>query len=149
MPPPPPLSGRDQLGRPYVVLQMPSLAPDTYVLALSHGWPGTGLQLFLPAGATMNGALTSEDFLRRYLPSPTDDGPPLRPADPVLLHTLASADGTVRISFQAEAGLQYGIEAAHSLTLPRWQILPRWTGRTDRDDHRRLEQASGSTVSGG
>jgi hypothetical protein len=99
------------------------LAPDTYVLALSHGWPGTGLQLVLPAGATMNGALTSEDFLRRYLPSPTDDGPPLRPADPIVLHTLASADGTVRISFQAEAGLQYRIEVAHSLTLPRWQIL--------------------------
>lgn len=118
-----PIVTRDQLGRPYVVLEAPSLPPGSYVLALSHGRPGTRLDVFLPAGATTNGATTSEEFLREYPWTTGIAEPEVLPSSPVRLGLPAFHDGTTVLSLFTERGVNYRVEVTASLATPRWQTL--------------------------
>ncbi|MBI2929848.1 MAG: choice-of-anchor D domain-containing protein [Verrucomicrobia bacterium] len=118
-----PLITRDQLGRPYVVLEAPSLPPGSYVLTLSHARPGTRLEVFLPAGATANGATTSEVFLRDYRWTTGIAEPETLPASPIRLGAPTLHDGTTVLTLFTERGVNYRVEATESLATPRWQTL--------------------------
>jgi len=119
----PALPARDQLGRPYVLLDVPSLPAGTYVLAVSHGQPGTELEAFLPTGASPATITTIEAFIQDYLRPPVERSPALLPTSPIQLATPPPGSGPVALSFFAQRGVAYRLEFTPSLTQPRWQTL--------------------------
>ena len=115
--------GVDLLGRPYAVLEAHALPPGTYVLALSHGKPGTRLEVFPPAGATQGATPTSEWFFAELAPP---DGLPERglPATrPVALTAALLPGARVSFTFDTETGVLYQVEFANALARPRWTLL--------------------------
>lgn len=114
---------RDVFGRRYVVLGAPGLAPGNYVLALSHGRPGTLLDVFPPTGAASGALPTSEQFFAELVPSDSPPEPGLPATRPVVLSAVTRTGQGVSFTLETERGVLYQIEYAESLAQPQWTVL--------------------------